>query len=251
MTALTALLVDDEPLARLRLGELLKSFPEVRVLGEAENGEQALIRIEQLRPDVVFLDIRMPGVDGLAVARTLAHQPDAPAVVFCTAFDEHALAAFDAQAVDYLVKPLKRERLGAALQRVQRILGRDLTSSEPQGAPFGRTRSHLSVRVRGQVKLIPLPEVIFLLADTKYTEIHTANGTLLLEESLVSLEEEFPALFLRIHRNCLVAKHWIVGLQKLPSGETQVNVKLGRDRTLGLDVSRRNLAMVKKQLAIL
>ena len=250
MSTLTALLVDDEPLARLRLAELLKAFPEVLILGEAENGEQALIRIEQLRPDVVFLDIRMPGVDGLAVARRLAHQPDAPAVVFCTAFDEHALAAFDAQAVDYLVKPLKRERLGAALQRVQRILGRD-AGDALRAEPATRMRTHLSVRVRGQTKLIPLPEVIYLLADTKYIEVHTANGALLLEESLVALEEEFPALFLRIHRNCLVAKHWIVGLQKLVSGEVQVNVKIGQGRTLGLDVSRRNLAMVKRELASL
>ncbi len=251
MSTLTALLVDDEPLARLRLAELLRAFPEVLILGEAENGEQALIRIEQLRPDVVFLDIRMPGVDGLAVARRLAHQPDAPAVVFCTAFDEHALAAFDAQAVDYLVKPLKRERLGAALQRVQRILGREAAGGSPRTEPATRMRTHLSVRVRGQTKLIPLPEVIYLLADTKYIEVHTANGALLLEESLVALEEEFPALFLRIHRNCLVAKHWIVGLQKLPSGEVQVNVKIGQGRTLGLDVSRRNLAMVKRELASL
>jgi two-component system, LytTR family, response regulator AlgR len=246
LSAIRALLVDDEPLARLRLAELLKAFEDVQCVAEADNGITALELIQSQRPDLVFLDIRMPGQDGLSVAQALAGKQEAPAIVFCTAYDDQALAAFDAQAVDYLVKPLKPERLAAAIMRVRRILGRE--NYQPPSAPRLSRRTQLSVRVRNQIKLIPLSDILYLLADTKYVEVHTQAGTWLLEESLVQLEEEFGEHFIRIHRSCLVAKSAVAGLQKLSSGETQVLVRLSADRSIGLDVSRRNLAQVKKQL---
>jgi two-component system, LytTR family, response regulator AlgR len=250
MSEIRAWLVDDEAPARLRLRELLKDFADVLVCGESEHGRKALSDIAEHKPDAVFLDIRMPGIDGLEVARTLAQTEDAPLVVFCTAYDDQALAAFDAKAVDYLLKPISRERMANALMRLRRILGKE-TQRNSVTTPKRARRTHFSVKARGQLKLVALNDVAYLHADTKYVELHTGAETFLLEESLVQLEEEFGEHFLRIHRSCLVTRQHVLGLARLPSGETQIRVRLpmgNPTREIGLDVSRRNLPQVRKVL---
>ncbi|HET6603654.1 MAG TPA: response regulator transcription factor, partial [Xanthomonadaceae bacterium] len=192
------LIVDDEPLARDRLRSLLADHREVEIVGEAGNGREAFEQAQSLKPDAVLLDIAMPGLDGLETARHLAQLEAAPAVIFCTAFDEHALAAFEARAVDYLVKPIRRERLAQALARASQLSGegaRELGEAVG-GAP--QKRSHLCARLRGSLRLIPIEDVHYLQAEEKYTVVHHARGEDLIEESLKSLEQEFGDRFLRI-----------------------------------------------------
>ncbi|MCU0756565.1 MAG: LytTR family DNA-binding domain-containing protein [Xanthomonadales bacterium] len=235
------LIVDDEPLARARLRALLADSDAVEVVGEAGDGRTALEAVSQLRPGVVLLDIRMPGMDGLEVARHLHGWSDAPAVVFVTAYGDQALAAFEASAVDYLLKPVREERLAVALERARRLLG-------PRQAPpveAGKVRSHLCARLRGSLKLVPVEDVLYLLADAKYVEVHYPGGSVLIEDSLVSLEQEFGERFIRIHRNCLVAAGAIAGLEKRGDGETVVTL---RGTEMALEVSRRNLPNVRRWL---
>jgi two-component system, LytTR family, response regulator AlgR len=230
------LLVDDEALARARLRQLLAAHQEFQIVGEAENGHEALAAVAAQQPDVLLLDIRMPSMDGLEVAKALAQQAAPPAVIFCTAYDEHALAAFDAHALDYLLKPVRRERLLEALARVRQRMEQSMAAK-----PSARTQLH--VRVRGEMKLVPIADVLYLLADAKYVEVHRKQDTLLIEESLVQLEEEFSERFVRIHRNCLVAKGAIVGLGKTIAGDVTISL---RDAPEKLEVSRRNVAAVRK-----
>jgi two-component system response regulator AlgR len=181
----------------------------------------------------------MPGIDGMEVARRLAVRKDAPAIIFCTAYDQHALAAFEAKALDYLLKPVRRERLIAALERARRYTGE--ASTEPKPAKSQRT--HLCARVRGDMKLVPITSIAYFLADAKYVEVHYDGGDVLIEDSLVGLEEEFSERFVRIHRNCLVARDRLDSLGKNASGEPTVRL---RGRNEALEVSRRNLAQVRK-----
>jgi two-component system, LytTR family, response regulator AlgR len=238
------LIVDDEPLARARMRELLKSAEQVLIAGEAEHGMQAIDFCRTQSVDLLLMDIRMPEMDGLEAAFHLNQLEQAPAIVFCTAYEEHALRAFEAQAVDYLLKPIKRERLLDAIHRVQkRLLG-----AETQKAvvlPKLRARSHLSAKMRGELKLIPIDKVLYLQADTKYVEVHTERETYLIEESLVHLEEEFSEVFVRIHRSILVAQSQIAGLGKSTDGEVAIILKSSATK---LEVSRRNLAAVRKLL---
>jgi two-component system, LytTR family, response regulator AlgR len=261
------LIVDDEPLARARLVELLKEAPDAVVVGQAEHGQRALELLANGQVDVVLLDIRMPVMDGIEAALHMLHLPRAPAVIFCTAYDEHALKAFEANAIDYLLKPVKRERLTAALTRARQIMGSSKPTLQPEAQTSGAStlapaldgealrqlhlethktgRTQLSARVRGELRLIPIKDVLYLLADTKYVEVHTARETVLIEDSLVQLEEEFAQRLVRIHRSCLVAKSAISGLSRSPLGEVAITL---RDRTEKLEVSRRNVAAVRKLL---
>jgi len=240
-----ALIVDDEPLARARLRELLKAHDDITEVFEAEHGARALEIAVATAIDLVLLDIRMPVMDGLEAALHFARFDPAPAVVFCTAYEEHALAAFEAHAVDYLLKPVKRERLSAALERARKFIG---TPAEPAQiaaavASLKTKRTQLAARVRGELRLIPIADVLYLQADTKYVEVHSAKEMLLIEDSLVQLEEEFSDIFVRIHRNCLVAKSAISGLAKSAQGEVAITLKHRPDK---LEVSRRNVAQVRK-----
>jgi two-component system response regulator AlgR len=228
------LIVDDEPLARQRLAQMVAAQADCEVLGTAQGGDEALLKISQLQPDVVLLDIRMPGIDGLETARRVRQGERSPVLIFCTAYDEHALSAFDVEAVDYLVKPVRPERLRQALDRAARQLG----------ASAGNTREpHLQTRIRGEIRLIPLREVHYLLADAKYVEVHTGQQVALIEDSLVSLEERFPKHFLRVHRNCLVAVAQLAGLRRT-AGVVCVALRSGVE----LEVSRRNLAQLRRVL---
>ena len=177
------LIADDEPLARQRLRDLVGDLGGHEIIGEASNGREACELAATLKPDAVLLDIAMPLLDGLEAARHLAELPDPPAVVFCTAYDEHALAAFEAHAVDYLVKPIRAERLGAALARAERF--------RAGGAPANRMpaqrRTHLSARLRGTLRLIPIQDIHYLQAEEKYVVVHHAEGQDLIEDSQKSL----------------------------------------------------------------
>ena len=244
MTApMKLLIVDDEPLARARLRAILADLPGVEIAGEADNGRKAVEQAQALTVDAVLMDIAMPVMDGLEAARHLATIESPPAIVFCTAYDEHALAAFEAAAVDYLVKPVRRERLLEALERARRH--RAGTAPPAPLPPADRQRSHLSARLRGNLRLIPIEDVHYLLAEEKYVLVHHGRGEDLIEESLKSLEQEFAYRFLRIHRNCLVAMEEFQELQRQPDGRVLVVLRHGSSR---LEVSRRCLPGLREKL---
>ncbi|RNF84465.1 LytR/AlgR family response regulator transcription factor [Montanilutibacter psychrotolerans] len=235
-------IADDEPLARERLRNLLADQPGVEVVAEAVDGQHALHACAEFSPDLVLLDIAMPGIDGLEAARHLAAFEPRPAVVFCTAYDAHALSAFEAEAIDYLVKPVRAERLAAALDRVRTFAaGREKAG---QAAP-GQRRSHLCARLRGSLRLIPIEDVHYLHAEEKYVIVHHARGEDLIEESLKSLEDEFGERFVRIHRNCLVARHEITELKRTADGHVQAVLRHGKQP---LEVSRRCVAGLRETL---
>lgn len=235
------LIADDEPLARNRLRSLVSELPGMEIVGEAGSGREAVELAAALKPDTVLLDIQMPGMDGLEAARHLAGFEPPPAVVFCTAYDEHALAAFEARAVDYLVKPIRRERLEQALERARRLSGEGLSGLQAD-FPSARVRTHLCARLRGNMRLIALDEVRYLQAEEKYVVVHHARGEDLIEESLKSLETEFGARFVRIHRNCLVARAELQELRRTPDGH-YLAVLRHTDRQL--EVSRRCLSQLR------
>jgi len=237
------LVVDDEPLARQRLIRLLEGLEDWEVCGEAGTGEETLQEVQQLQPDLVLLDIRMPGMDGLEAALHLAQLEDPPAVVFTTAYGDHALEAFETQAVDYLLKPIHPERLQQALEKARRLSQTQL--QELQQAKVGDSRTHLCARNRGNLELIPITEIVYLQADNKYVTVRSKTLQILIEESLKSLEEEFADFFLRIHRNALVAVGAIRGLEKDAEGRCCV-VLDGIDERL--EVSRRLLPEVRKRI---
>ncbi len=232
------LIVDDEAPARARIRRLIEDFEGVEVVGEAADGQAALEAQQTLQPDVLLLDIRMPGMDGMEAARRLAQLPEPPAVIFTTAYSEHALEAFEAEARDYLVKPVRKERLAQALSRVKR-LGSGENSQPDEG------RSHLAVRKQGGLHLIPFAEISHFQADNKYVTAYLPGREELLEESLKQLEEEFNGQLLRIHRNALVSLAALNGMEKDGEGHCYVTLEgVGR----GPEISRRHLSHVRRVL---
>ena len=235
------LVVDDEALARERLRSLLEE-EGLEVCGEAANGRDALLQCEVSHPDLVLLDIRMPVMDGLEVARHLAALERPPAVIFTTAYGEHALEAFETHALDYLLKPVRRERLTQALERVRRL--RDQAVPAP-GLPDTGTRTHICARVRGTLQVMPVSGIRFFQADSKYVIARDAQQSLLIEDPLKSLEEEFADRFLRIHRNALVARVYVKALEKDAEGRCLVVLEGVEER---LEVSRRHAPEVRRWL---
>ena len=212
---LKILVVDDELPARNRLKEILQDVSEhlsLSVVAEVGDGKKAIVLLNDLDIEIVLLDIRMPGMDGIEVARHLQNLAAPPAIIFTTAFDAYAVKAFELNAVDYLLKPIRRERLQAALEKAKGRLGARLTGLEQLQQ---RARGHLSVSERGKILLVPLAEIIYLRAELKYITIKTAAREYLLEESLTNLEEEFGEHFLRIHRSCLVARAAVHGFERV------------------------------------
>ncbi len=238
------LIADDEPLARERLRALLGEIGGHEVIAEVGNGRETVELAAQIHPDVVLLDIAMPVLDGLEAARHLGALGLPPAVVFCTAFDEHALSAFDAAAVDYLVKPVRSERLAAALERARRY-GAGQRHEQLAAAAHGARRTHLCARLRGSLRLIPLDDVHYLQAEEKYVVVHHARGEDLIEESLKALESEFGDRFLRIHRNCLVSRKEIVELKRTHDGQVHAALRSGGPP---LEVSRRCVPGLREKL---
>jgi len=234
---LNILIVDDEEPARNRMRRMVEAIPQLEVVGEASSAFEALDRIRNLNPDVVLLDISMPGMDGMELARVLQKQTTSPAVIFCTAFQDQALDAFDREAVDYLVKPVRAERLEQALGKARRYLG-DRQQEEEQ--------HFLRSTVGGKVVLTPLPKVICLLAEDKYTTVVFEGGETVIDESLTDLEQRFPDVFFRIHRNALVSQRRIRGLERTKQGQILVTLS-GTERRP--EVSRRNASALRKLLS--
>jgi two-component system response regulator AlgR len=245
--ALRVLIVDDEPPARERLRSLLEEIGgDIQIAGEATNGEEALKLAVDLSPDVVLLDVRMPGVDGIEAARQLNSLLEPPAVIFTTAYDEYAVNAFDAQAVGYLLKPIRKEKLESALTHAGRLtrpqLQRIAATAE---APPKRT--HIAARHRDGLRLIPIEEIQFFFADQKYTTVRHVKGEDLIEDSLRSLEEEFGTAFVRIHRNALVSVRYLEGIDRNPDGQYFVRL---RGCPAPLQVSRRMAGELRERFRI-
>lgn len=239
--ALRVLIVDDEAPARQRLRDLLADIASARVVGEAADGREAIARMQQLAVDVVLMDIAMPVMDGLEAARHLVRLDQPPAVVFCTAYDAHALAAFEAGALDYLLKPIRKERLVEALARVRRFTTDDADALRSST----RARSHLSARLGGSLRLIPFSETHYFVAEEKYVVVHHAHGEDLIEDSLKALEEEFPEQLVRVHRSCLVVCDEVAQLDRDGDGHASIRLRSGAGP---LEVSRRCLPGLRERL---
>jgi two-component system response regulator AlgR len=223
-TPLRILLVDDEAPARKRLRNLLDDIAAAcpsRVVGEAANGKEALALLAALpaaeRADLALVDIRMPGMDGIELAQHLAGLPQPPALIFVTAYDAHAVQAFELNAIDYLLKPVRAERLQQALEKVRQQLGTAPVSAPPPATLASLRegpRRHLACHERGKLLLVPVADILYLRADLKYVAARTAEREYLLDEALVQLEQEFAEQFIRIHRGALVARQAIAGCER-------------------------------------
>jgi two-component system response regulator AlgR len=225
---------------------MLAETGEFEVAGEAGHGEQAIDLVDKLTPDIVLLDVRMPGIDGLEVARHLAGLPEPPAVIFTTAFDEYALQAFDSEAVAYLLKPIRAEKLRAALAKAARLT-RPQLQQVAAAAREPTHRLHIGVRGREGLKLIPIEEVFYFHADQKYTTVKHLKGEDLIEDSLKTLEEEFSASFVRIHRNAVVNTRYLERIARDASGQHFVHLRGLPD---ALEVSRRMAGDLKDRFRI-
>jgi two-component system response regulator AlgR len=240
---LKVLIVDDEPPARERLRGLLDEIGELDIIGEAATGAEALKETHDLAPDVVLLDVRMPGMSGLEVARHLNVLDEPPAVIFTTAYDQYAVEAFEAQAVGYLLKPVRKEQLAAALARAGRLTRAQLQTLAAAGA----RRSHIAARRRDGLRLIPVEEVQYFLADQKYTTVRHLGGEDLIEDSLRLLEGEFGVAFVRIHRNALVGVKYLEHIERSADGQYFVHL---RGCESPLPVSRRMAGELKERFRI-
>ncbi len=240
------LIADDEAPARARLRDLLEEararFPHA-IADEARTGREALDAVSRSRVDIALLDIRMPEMDGLEAARHIAGMAQPPAIIFTTAFDSYALKAFEVNAIDYLLKPIRLERLLVALGKTR---AGPPVSRAALDAAANQPRRHLSVHERGRIHLVPVPEILYLRAELKYVTVRTAEREYLVEESLTRLEEEFAAVFVRVHRNCLVAREAIAGFERNADDSESgwaVVVKATGEK---LPVSRRQHHVVKQ-----
>jgi len=242
--ALRVLIVDDEPPARERLGRMLADLPDVTVVGEAGNGAEALEACGRLLPDIVLLDIRMPGMDGIEAARHLNALEEPPAVIFVTAHDEHALAAFEAQALGYLLKPVRQEKLARAIQRAARVAAPQLLRVAEQ-AQLGRRRQQVAARLGDQLRLIPVEDIYYFAAGQKYVTVRHRGGSDLIDESLRALAAEFGPDFVRIHRNSLVAARHVAAIERSAEGQYLVRIK---DCEEALPVSRRHATEALRHL---
>lgn len=241
------LIVDDETPARNRLRQLLEDNPEHSVVGEAANGQQALEIATEVKPDLVLLDIRMPGLSGIEVAHHFNSLSEPPSVIFTTAYDEYAIEAFEANAVGYVLKPVRRERLEDAIKQASRFSHRSIDAIAGKSG-LDTQRKNVCTRVHGALKLIAIKDISYFHADQKYVRVHHNGGENLIDESLKALESEFADLFVRIHRSALVSLSHIDALQKTADGQVQVILRDTPDNMDDLAISRRHLADVKRKL---
>lgn len=238
------LIADDEPLARERLTSLCNELTNFEVVGEASHGKQILELIPELQPDIILLDIRMPGMDGLEAAHHISKLDTPPAVIFTTAYDQYALSAFDNHAVGYLLKPIKKDQLLESLNAASRLSRAQLQSVQEQTPTPPR---YISARVKSNIQLIPLETIRYFQADQKYVSVGFVENDIasevLIEESLKSLEQTLQNTFTRIHRNALIAESFITGLDKDKEGAHWLCLQGMENK---MEVSRRHLAEVRK-----
>lgn len=232
------LIVDDEALARSRLKRFIETHDLGDVVSEAENGLEAIEQVEKFGPDVVLLDIQMPAMDGLEAAQHLSLLDTPPAIIFTTAYDEYAVQAFDVQAVGYLLKPVRADDLKTALGKLNKI-----NKVQAQALNTDQSRSHISAKTHQGLELIPVENIILFRADHKYISVFHSHGELLIDEPLKDLEEEFSEIFVRVHRNSLVAIKAISGFEKQDDGGYAL--KLNGFEEL-VPISRRHVAGVRK-----
>ena len=266
MPPLRVLIVDDEPLARQRIADLLRHEPNVEIVGEADNGHQAVEKIHALDPDLVFLDVQMPGRTGLEVVRDVgaAHMP---ATIFVTAFDQYALAAFDVAAIDYLVKPFDDERFEQAFRRARKLVELEgleqlraqlldvLGASRPaatgaapreSAAPHGYLE-RIAVEMKGKVRVVPVSQIDYITASGPYAELHVGDRMFVIRESMQTLEERLdPADFLRIHRSAIVRLDLVDTFLRAPGGDYEVQLKGG----VRLRVSRSRREELERKLGV-
>jgi two-component system, LytTR family, response regulator AlgR len=242
------LIVDDEPLARQRLLRMLEKFDDYTVVAEAENASAALAAIETHDPDLILLDVRMPGKDGLALAHEISALDCPPAIIFCTAFDQYALDAFGTSAIGYLLKPIKSEQLEDALNKAQKINKAQQAALQKKSTLNPNSRKHISAKTRRGVELIALDDIRYFVADHKYVTVFHRHGEHLLDETLKELEEEFDARFVRIHRNALVSVQHIEAIERTAQGQYHVRLANTHQRPL---ISRRHVSNVKELLKII
>ena len=244
---LRVLIVDDEAPARRRLRDVLADCAgqlAVDIVGEAGSGLEAMEQVQRQPVDAVLLDIRMPGMDGLECAAHLNRLAEPPAIIFSTAYDAYACQAFDLNAVDYLLKPVRADRLVRALSRACRL---NAAALEHLREAHPKARSHLSLNEKGRIVLIPVADILYLKAELKYVTVRTSAREFLIEESLTRLESEFGEAFLRIHRNCLVASARIREVGKMPGDDDGHFLRLdGLDERL--PVSRRQYSALREKI---
>ncbi|HTN35345.1 MAG TPA: LytTR family DNA-binding domain-containing protein [Marinobacter sp.] len=236
------LIVDDEPLARERLRRLAEALPGYHVCGEAGDGNDALTQVASLEPDILLLDIRMPGMDGMETAARLSQLESPPAVIFCTAYDHYAIQAFDVQAIAYLLKPVRKEALAEALGRAGRV---NRVQLQTLGEKADQTNDQIAVRTHRGTELIDLTAIIYCQADQKYVTLHHMGGETLSDYTLKELESTYPQHLLRSHRQTLVGVRFIQALKRTPAGQ---NIIVLRDGLGELSVSRRTANDVKQWL---
>ena len=240
---LNILIADDEAPARNRMRDLLSDIEDVVVVAEAKNGKEAIDLAQQTKPDLMLLDIRMPGMDGIEAAQHAQKIVPKPHIIFTTAFDAYAIKAFDLNAIDYLLKPIRLERLQTAVNKAHALKPAQITALKP----LQKTRTHLSIHERGRVLLVPIETIIYLRAELKYITVRTAESEYLTEESLTYLEAEFSERFIRLHRNCLVAPPFIAGYEKRLNQDNEAQwVALLKGINETVTISRRQQHLVRQ-----
>jgi len=238
------LIVDDEPPARDRLRRLIEEIGDYTRIAEAGNGQEALDRCSELQPDVVLLDMRMPGLTGIEVARHIDSLETPPAIIFTTAYDQYAVEAFETEAVGYLLKPVRKEKLAHALRHAARISPSRLVKLA-ESAHIEHRREQICARLGEQLRLIPLADIYYFLADQKYVTVCHTGGESLIDESLKALASEFSNEFVRIHRNALVAEKYISAVERADDGKYAVRIRGTSDV---LEVSRRHAAELLRRV---
>ena len=245
--SLKILIADDEAPARNRMRDLLAEIDHVAIVAEAKNGIEAIDLALETKPDLMLLDIRMPVMDGIEAAQHAQKLQPRPQVIFTTAFDVYAIKAFDLNAIDYLLKPIRQERLQAAINKAHALQPNQIAASKPLQDIFKKSRSHLSIHERGRVLLVPIETIIYLRAELKYITVRTVEREYLIEESLTHLEVEFGERFIRLHRNCLVAPSFIAGFEKRLNAENEQQwVALLKGTLETVAISRRQQHLVRQ-----
>lgn len=239
------LISDDEPLAVARLARLVSQLGH-QVVATAQNGKQVIELVQQYQPDVVLLDIQMPVMDGLSCAQHLSQLNRMPAVVFCTAYDQHALSAIQSQARGYLIKPIAQSELQRVLNNLTKLTQAQMSNIEKKEFMEKTTqRQQIVAKTYRGVELIPTENIYYFLADQKYVAVRHKNGSVLIDETLKELEQEFADKFIRIHRNALISLDYLDGLELVTSGQYQVRCREIEER---LAVSRRHLPILRERI---